>query len=178
MKLKKISFAAFLALEANEFQVYKTIGMSIKPDDWNVSEVLLWDFITVKKVQAIINGQYNYQDFTEVAVMLTGYSVEKIYSKMWFDVFAFHNFVVIQIDKVNELELKLVYEPDADQEKAGIEQYDQFSYFATIDRLADGDVTKYDIVGAVDYATIYTKLLLNKLDGEYQKRLIDIKTKK
>lgn len=178
MKFKKITFEKFLQLDVEEMTLYRTVGLSIKPDSWNVSEVLEWDFITVKKVQAVINGTYNYQDFIEVVQMLTGYPFEKILSKLWYDVFAFHNFVTVQIYKVDELEEKLSYEPDIDQVNAGIENFNQFGYFATVDRLADGDVTKYDAVGAIDYATVYAKLLLNKVDSEYSKRLIEIKTKK
>lgn len=177
MKFKKITFDQFLSLEAEEMELYKAIGLSINPRSWNVSEVLNWDFITVKKIQDMFNKPRTYQDIIEIIQMLTGYDVNKIMLKFWFDVFAFHNFVAAQIERVNELEEKLSYEPDVDQEKAGIEQYNQFGYFTTVDRLADGDVTKYDEVGAMDYATIYTKLLLNKLDAEYNKRLIEIKNR-
>ena len=178
MKVKKITFAQFLQLEGAEYELYKRIGLSMKPDAWQVSDVLDWDFITVKKVQGIILQTYDYQTFIQVVQMLTGWIAEKILLKIWFDVFAFHNFVTDQIDRVNELEEKLIYEPSADEEKTGIEQFSQFGYFATVDRLAGGDVTKYDTVGAVDYATIYTKLLLNRIDGEYHERLIEIKTKR
>lgn len=169
MIIKLISYEKFLELNHIDFELYKNAGLALKPDSWNVSDVMLWDFITVKKIQTIIESDYTFEDIPRIAQILTGYPVQKIMQKLWTEVFAFHNFVVRQIEKINELEKKLVYEPDNTEIEAGIERFGQFGYFATVDALAGGDITKYDQVGAVDYATVYAKLLLNKAENEYRK---------
>jgi hypothetical protein len=177
MKLKNCTFAELFELPAEDFSMYQTIGLSLNPDSWGVLDLLEWSYITVKQIQDKMSDAYDYETMIWIIKELTKMDADKIMQKKWHDVFSFFNFVIAQIKKANELEQKLIYEPDADEEKAGIEKYNQFSYFATIDRLAGGDPLKYDGVGNIQFSVIYSKLLLNRVDNEFSKALIRIKSK-
>jgi len=166
---KKLSFGEFLNLPDDEFHRYESTGYLLKPDNWGVSDILKWDYITVKETQAMFGNGYNYEQLIDLIRTLTGMKREKIIEKTWINVFQFVKFVSNSIDQVNELEKKLDYEPDAMEEKAGIDMFNQFGYFATIDRLAGGDPLKYDDIGKIEYSVIFSKLLLIKTDMQFTK---------
>ncbi|QEC79062.1 hypothetical protein [Mucilaginibacter ginsenosidivorax] len=60
------------------------------------------------------------------------------------------------------------------EKRAGIQSFEKFKYINTINALADGDITKWDIILNMPYERVLTKLLLNKTEAEYQKRYGDI----
>jgi len=60
------------------------------------------------------------------------------------------------------------------EKKAGIQAFEKFKYVNTINALAGGDITRWDIILNMPYERILTKLLLNKTEAEYQKRYSDI----
>ena len=66
-----------------------------------------------------------------------------------------------------------LYESKADENEiaAGIEKLQAFSWFATLDALAKGDVTKYDAILDTEANVIYTKLLKDKTEQEYVENL-------
>jgi len=149
----------------------------MKPHNWGVSDVMEWDFLTVKETQQDLANTIDYQKIIEIITRLTGYPQEKILNKLWFDVFHFIKFVQESIERINEVELKLAVEPDADEQAAGIEMYNQFGFFVTVDRLAGGDPLKYEAVGALPYSVVFSKLLLNLTDQQFMKEYHRIKSR-
>ena len=165
----KYTFREFLCLDTEEMQEYESMGLLLKPDSWGVSEPTKWPYITVKDIQATLSGNIDFEQIINIIKELTGMRTEKILDKSWIDIFKFVKFVFRSIEEINELEKKLAYEPDGDEQKAGIEMYNQFGYFATIDRLAGGDPLKYDEVGNIEFSVIFAKLLLNNVDTQFSK---------
>jgi hypothetical protein len=163
MKLKNCTLAELFELSPEDLSIYRTVGLSLEPDSWGVADLLEWPYITVKQIQEKLINAYDFETMIWIIKELTKLEAEIILNA--------------QIKRANELEQKLVYEPDADETRAGIDQYNQFSYFVTIDRLAGGDPLKYDEVGKVQFSVIYSKLMLNRVDNEFSKSLIRIKSK-
>jgi len=166
---KKITFREFLTLESEELERYKATGKLLRPDSWGVSDFMQWPYLTVKQIQSDLSGTVEFETIINIIRELTGQKKDKILNKCWIDVFKFINFVYKSIERVDELEKKLEYEPDANEIKAGIDMFNQFGYFATIDRLAGGDPLKYDEVGKMEYSVIFSKLLLNQTDNQFMK---------
>ena len=166
---KKYSFGEFLLLEKSEFDEYERIGLLHRPDPWGVSDFMNWPYITVKDIQSIMSQGMNYEQVIEIITELTGYRKDKILTKSWIDVFKFIKFVINSIDRVYELEKKLAYEPDANEENAGINMFNDFGYFVTIDRLAGGDPLKHEAVGQLPYSQVFAKLRLNQIDNIFMK---------
>lgn len=174
----KYTFGEFLNLPDDEFKEYEKTGLLLKPDDWDLPDFMKWPYIQVKKAQTILSEKISYVDVIELIRELVKIkpdlselfsSDENILQLHWFHVFAFLKFVINQIERVNELEERLAYEPDAAEERAGIDMYNQFGYFTTIDRLAGGDPLKYEEIGQTEYSVIFSKLLLNKVDSQFIK---------
>jgi hypothetical protein len=70
------------------------------------------------------------------------------------------------------------YTPDSDEIRAGVEELERFGFLNTLDRLAGGDVLKYDSILKEPAIKIYNKLLKDFIDSKIQKRLFEIKNKK
>ena len=134
--------------------------------------------VSVKDIQATLSEDVNYEQIIDIITELTGMRAGKILDKPWNDVFKFIKFVFKAIEQVNEVEKKLIYKPESDEEQAGIEMYNQFGYFATIDRLAGGDPLKYDEIGETEFSVIFAKLMLNKVDTQFSKNYQKIIMKK
>jgi len=166
---KKYTFREFLNLQGQEFQRYESTGLLLKADSWGVSDIVNWDYITVKKIQSILSGSFSYEQLIYIIRELTGYRKSRILDTPWMNVFRFYRFVKDSIERVNEMEEKLQYDPDSMEEKAGINMFNQFGYFVTIDRLAGGDPLKYEDIGKMEYSVIFSKLLLNKTDIQFTK---------
>ena len=174
----KYTFREFLSLEAEEMGEYRSIGMLMRPDSWGVSDVMNWPYVTVKDIQATLSEDTSYEQIIGIIAELTGMRAERILDKPWNDVFKFVKFVLGSIERVNEVEKKLAYRPEPDEEQAGIEMYSQFGYFATIDRLAGGDPLRYDEVGQTEFSVIFAKLMLNSVDAQFSKNYQKIIMKK
>jgi len=166
---KRYTFREFLNLQGEKFQRYENTGLLLKHDSWGVSDILNWDYITVKEIQSIMFNSFSYEQLIDIIKRLTGYKKDKILETLWMDVFRFYRFIKDSIERVNELEEKLQYDPDSTEEKAGIDMFNQFGYFVTIDRLAGGDPLKYEEIGKMEYSVIFSKLLLTKTDIQFTK---------
>lgn len=62
------------------------------------------------------------------------------------------------------------------EKKAGIQAFEKFKYINTVNSLAGGDVTKWADILNLPYERMFTKLLLNKTEAEYQRRYTDLLT--
>jgi hypothetical protein len=60
------------------------------------------------------------------------------------------------------------------EKRAGVQSFEKFKYINTVNALAGGDITKWDIVINMPYERVLTKLLLNKTEAEYQKKYREI----
>ncbi len=175
---KKCTFGEFLNLPELERKEYERIGLLLKPDSWQVSDVMDWPYITVKDIQRTFSHDPDYEEVINIITELTGQRKDKILSKIWINVFRFLKFVINSIEGVNKLEQKLAYEPDADEERAGIEMFNEFGYFVTIDRLAGGDPLKHEAVGQLPYSQVFAKLRLNQVDNIFMKNYQKVITSK
>jgi len=168
-QFRKCTFAEFLILPEYEKSEYERIGMLMKPDSWGVSDVMEWPYITVKEIQSALGQAITYQGIIDIITELTGQKKDKILSRVWIDVFKFIKFVNNSIERINEVEKNLAYEPDANEMKAGIEMFNQFGHMIVIDRLAGGDILKWEQVAQKPFAEVFTKLKINMVDNQFMK---------
>jgi hypothetical protein len=176
-ELNKYTFAEFTALPADERDLYKAFGLHLKVKDPTDKPVLEWEWAKVKQIQTIINQpSLSYADLAEIVALASDKPQEDIAQMLWYEVFPIYNFLVKEIAVVNKQEQALAYEPDAKELSAGADNYAQFGWFATLNRLAGGDPLKYDAIGQQPYSVIFSTLLLQKTDREYEKALIRLNT--
>lgn len=66
------------------------------------------------------------------------------------------------------------YEHDPEELEAGVEIFDKYGFFSTLHSLADGDITKYELILETEADTVFMTLLYNKDKREYEERLKEI----
>lgn len=93
-----------------------------------------------------------------------------------FDVFACYAWIVEEVNIIYEAEKqKLFKKPSQKQIAAGIEEFEQLEDVPSIDGMAKGDPTKYDEVLELPYGLVLRKMLLNKIQNEYDERYSKLK---
>src|SRR6185436_1381073 len=82
------------------------------------------------------------------------------------------NYLCSEVEKLCKKENDaLVSPPTGEEMRAGIERFAEFGSMNSIDAIAMGDITKYEAVQMMDYGTWFTKMKMNKVKSEYQKKL-------
>lgn len=97
---------------------------------------------------------------------------EQFYNCSIFDVFAAYTWVVEEVEKIYQAEkMKLYKKPTQKQIAAGIEDFDQLDDVPVVDSIAGGDIRKWNEVLELPYGQVLRKMLLNKIQNEYNERL-------
>ena len=101
---------------------------------------------------------------------------QQFYNCSVFDVFAAYAWIVEEVNNIYEVEkLKLHKKPSSKQIAAGIEEFEQLEDVPSIDGMAKGDLSKYDEVLELPYGLVLRKMLLNKIQNEYDERYSKLK---
>lgn len=96
---------------------------------------------------------------------------EQFFNCSVFDVFAAYAWMIEELEIINEAEkLKLHKKPSQKQINAGIEEFDQLEEVPAIDGLANGLISKWDEVLEEPYGKVMRKMLLNRIQSEYNER--------
>jgi hypothetical protein len=182
VELDDISFVEFANFDDDKFSYYQRIGKAMKPDPAGLVDIYQWTFGKVKELQMMFTETVTIKRIPEILVF--AHTTEKrtrkpelFWRMKWHKVFALWNHIHKQMDQINKREEVLKYEPDADEEGAGIDRFIKFGTLATIDLLADGNVLLYDQIEDQPYSLIFAKLLLEKEKGQYLKALHAIKNR-
>ena len=172
-ELYDYTFTEFIALETEQRELYKAFGLKAGAKNLTKIDPQEWEWGRIKQIQDLVNKEYLWlTDIVEVVMVALDLKREEVEQMKWFDIARFYTFILKAITEINTKEQSLSYEPDAKEMNAGIEEFARFSWFATLDRLAGGDILKYDEVGKQPWSIVFTKLLLNKTDAEFNKKLI------
>lgn len=93
-----------------------------------------------------------------------------------FDVFAAYAWIVEEVEGIYEVEKeKLFKKPTNKQKAAGIEEFEQLDNIPTIDALANGNILEWDKILELPYGQVLRKMLLNKIQNEYNERYSKLK---
>lgn len=151
-----------------------TIGFVLKPDAWDTPEITLYDWGKIKEMQEAARKDHDLDVILNMICIAKDMDKEDLYDFSWRKLFSFFNYLTHGLEHINKLEKLLEYEPTSEEVRAGIEEFDQFGYFVTIDRLAGGDPLKYEKIVKLPYDVVYSKLLLSKTDAIFQKRYHEV----
>lgn len=175
MKLKNITYNEYKELSAEKQGQYNFAIMYAKEcesqDPINFGLLYKKTFGEVKDIQAIVTKEnifdsvYCYFEKSFVSLGLFQYA-------------AFFHYICEQIELICNIEKKaLEVELDQASIDAGVEVFEKFGSLLQIDKLAGGDVAKYDNVRALPYEYCLTKLALNATEYNFNKTRTDIITR-
>ena len=94
------------------------------------------------------------------------------------NVISLYKWIKDSVENIIRWEVRnLPYKPSGDEIRAGISDFNRLGDTPTIDRLAGGDVLKWEAVLDLPYSTIRKKLLLSNISSNFEKKLSEIKSK-
>lgn len=172
-ELNAYTLREFTLLPDDERELYKAFGLKLKPSDLGLGDILEWEWGRVKQIQDLLNQPtVSYEDLSSMLSIALKKTASEIYEMKWFEVFRLYNYISDGMKRVNEIEEQLSHEPSADEVNAGIDQYNEFSWFVTLHRLAGEDILKHNAVAAIPYCEVTAVLKLRKLDSQFNRNMM------
>ena len=174
MKLLAVNLKDYLLLSSTERQDYEhafKYAKECEPKDTASFGMLQKKtFGEVKDIQDLFSSAASFELFIS-------YFEKLILSLNIFEVVAFYRYIQSQVEFINEIEIKaIISEKLGSDSQDASNRFSKYGVFMQIDALANGDVTKYDLVRNIQYETGLLKLSLSKDTSEFQnERLNKIK---
>lgn len=145
-------------------------GIDIRSKTWGQKIAACEDLTDICRIlavylQPILSGnKFNPDQVEDIVKQLEQMNVAEVYP--------FGLFLQKQLIDALKIEQKML-QPDItpEQLRAGISEFDKLGVFNTIDMIAQGKPWKYDKVLALDYGTIFNKLLHSNISTKFEKRL-------
>lgn len=137
----------------------------------------LWKLSWGDLIQVRMALQEN--DLLEIMRLMYGITARTFAMLDLFNVFACYRWVTNELIEIGKIEVQeLASELTSDEKLAGADELQRFGVDLAIDALTQGDMTKEDAYLAMDYDRIFKKMCMNKVRGDVNKRLAEIKTPK
>ena len=173
IKLKSITYEQYKALDETEQGAYNFAFLYAKEceqrDVCNIGPLTKQTFGFVKDLQQASQSS----NIFDVVFL---FFKEKVVSLNVFEYYAFYCYILEQLKFISKLEHKeLNMEQDPDAKAAGADDFERFGPVMQIDKLAGGDVTKYDAIRNMSYEYCLTKLALITAEYNFNTRLMRIK---
>ena len=189
----------------NEIFKYKTIAEYLLVEDKTLIDIVLQNVAPKKVISISYQGNYYYlkprvNDLFQLEYkwiikikqslqINTLNSVKEIVSAVFpihtdiqffncsvFDVFAAYAWIIEEMEAIAEAEKEKLYKkPTQKQINAGIEEFDQLDDIPAIDGLANGDMEKWDAVLEQPYGKVMRKMLLSRIQSEYDEQYMKAK---
>ena len=174
IKVPNISFLEYVELDDKTDYNYYLFYGEFKPlDIFKLGDFTDQDFGFVKDMQDYMNSTgLSWQDFFKEMAIKTKKKETTIARMSLFKLQQGRVYIKEQIERINKLENdNLSHTPSHKETSAGIDGFAKFRSFIQFDKLAGGDILKYDEVRKVPYGTCFTKLLLDAETNEFQIRV-------
>jgi hypothetical protein len=169
IELEDISFRKYAELKDKSVYNYAAMYsrvLNTSKDIFDIGEFNKLTFGQVKDAQtAFANGVY-WLKLLNFVSEIKSISVKKIAKYKFFELCKFRRYVEEQLDKIQRIESKMYYEVTGIDKAAGIDKLTQFGVVIQIDKLAGGDVMKWELVKQLPYAIGFMKLYMDKTVDE------------
>lgn len=175
MKLKDITLIEFTELDDKTRYVYasKYSRYLNEPEDlFNIGDITKLSFGTVKDLQYTFPNVVGIYELLNFVSEFKNISPKKLGQYSFFSWCRFRRFIEVGLETITTLELNLAYETSMEDESDGINSLSKFGVMIQIDKLALGDIRRYDEIRNMPYDTCFTKLLMDKEIEEYKQSLI------
>lgn len=175
MKVPDISFKQYVELEDRTlYDYYLEFGKFIAEDVFKLGPFMDRSFGFVKDIQYYFvydKKGFTWPVFFEEVEKATGESYKSLVNRSIFELQKAILYFKEQIEIINDMESEyLGHAPTGDQIAAGINDFGAYGAFLQFDKLAGGDLLKYEEVKKLDYSFCFTKLKLEADRDGYTER--------
>lgn len=149
-----------------------------KTKRFEAPKIMTMSFGDVIEIKKLLQDM-TLKDQLEVVSKVYGIQVETLATIHVTTFFSMFNYVVKEVKQImkNE-EMYLKGDIEADMMQAGVDKLNQFGILATVDTLAGNDVLKWEEVLEQRYSRVFTKMFMNKVRNDIEKKYIEIKKRK
>lgn len=176
--LDNVSYLEFMSFEEEKFIYYMRVGLLMKPKAGDLEDIMNWNYGKVKELQMNFVSEVKYNELPGLIAFCYEVEADVVWQYKWHEVFAMYNHIYNEMTRIVEREKVLSYEPDADEEEAGVGRLAQFGALMGIDTLAGGNVMMWEGIEAKPYYLIFAKLHMESVKAKYIKNLQKIKSRK
>jgi hypothetical protein len=183
IELDDISLKEYLELEEKEnydFAIKYSKSIFNKPLDlFKIGDMTELNFGIIKDLQYDIENGLTWIKFLEYLEQITGIDIKKIVNYKLTAICRVKSYIFKEMERINEIENELLsYMPDSDEQNAGINEFNKFGTYGQFRKLANEDVTKLEEVKKIKYSIALMELYYQRVESDYQIRLMKIKSKK
>ena len=165
-ELEDITFLEYMNLKQKEeayiynyAMVYSRV-LNTAEDIFNIGKFENLTFGQVKDAQYTFSKVFSWQNLFKFVIV----------NRKFFEICKFRRYVEEELHELAQKEQVLSYEPDKLDENAGIDRLSKFGVMIQIDRLAGGDLLKYNEVRNMPYGIAFTKLYMDKEVDDFNLR--------
>ena len=137
-----------------------------------------WTFEDVKETQYQLKKQIDYKTMIEIVNRQIKKDIFEIDAHVFFGTF---NGIAKSILEITDIENNaLGHTPTGDEMIASEEVggFESFGYLPELDRLANGDILKYDAIRKLSWSECFSKLAYDSRQSRYQNKIIELMHKK
>lgn len=171
MEIYNITFRQYIELEDKSLYNYAlkySRKLNEPLDLFEIGEFTKLKFGQVKDLQHNFSNGINWENLITFVTDLKKISPEKIAGHKFFDMCKFFRYISEQLSGLNDLEQNLYTRISSKDESAGIDNLSKFGVMIQIDRLAKGDLLKYDAIRDLPYSLCFTKMLMDKEINDFE----------
>ena len=174
MQIEKYSVYEFLFLSeekrAEMTAIYNLVTFDV--------DCKTWTFEAVKETQYMMKRQLDYKAMIEIVSRQISTDILSIDAHVFFGTF---NGIAKSILEITEIENNaLGHTPTGDEIIASEEVggFESFGYLPELDRLANGDILKYDAIRKLSWSECFSKLAYDSRQSRYQNKMLELIHKK
>jgi len=174
MQIEKYSVYEFLLLSeekrAEMTAIYNLVTFDV--------DCKTWTFEAVKETQYQLKRQLDYKSMIEIVSRQINTDILSIDAHVFFGTF---NGIAKSILEITEIENNaLGHTPTGDEMIASEEVggFESFGYLPELDRLANGDILKYDAIKKQSWSDCFAKLAYESRQNRYQNKMMELIHKK
>lgn len=168
MELKNIAIYQYFELADQSEYDYLLKYCTDSKDVFSIGDFTALSFGIVKDLQYKFSRGLMVKEIIDAFCEIKAIELKDFAKTKWFDFVKACNHLKKQIEFINSIEdSALTSGGDARLEEAGIDRFNKFGYVIQVDKLAGGDVTKYEQVKNLPYSDCFAKLYLEKERDEF-----------
>ena len=174
MQIEKFSLYEFLLLHEEKKEemllIYKHVKIEVDCKNW------LW--IDVKETQHTLKKQITYQIIIDIVSKQIKSELLTIDAHVFFATF---NAISKSVLEITEIENNAMWHVPTANEMIASEEvggFEAFGYLPELDKLAGGDILKYEAIKRLSWDDCFSKLAYDARNTKYQNKIIDLMNKK
>lgn len=177
MEINNYKISEFLELNTDEVERYTNLLKYLEPVP-TINELKDLTFREVETIKHIIQDS---DSLPEVFKYMQGLNEEQFLNLKVVEFYELYNYIIKQLENLSKMETQELVSEHSDYKWEAVEGSERLSVMGilpTIDRLAVGDILKYEEILDLPYLTVFNRLRMDRIKSDIEHDMNKIKTPK